>query len=128
MCTLKHTGKFISLLLICMAARWVLAQEMVKEADPVTYRVLHWDVNTGLPHDQTTCMRMDTKGFLWVGTRNGLSRFDGNTFTNFYFDSRHKGSLPGPWIWGLVEDSLHNIWIGTDQGLSRYDYKADTFS
>jgi ligand-binding sensor domain-containing protein/anti-sigma regulatory factor (Ser/Thr protein kinase) len=92
------------------------------------FRAIHWTVNEGLAHDQVSCMLKDSFGFLWIGTPNGLSRFDGSTFKNFFYDPTKKQGIVGPKIWSLVEDSLHNIWIGTDKGLSRYDRKTDTLS
>jgi hypothetical protein len=65
---------------------------------------------------------------MWIGTQDGLSRFDGNIFQNYFYDPKKPRIISGPKIQGLKEDSLHNIWIGTDKGLSRYDIKADTFS
>ena len=59
---------------------------------------------------------------------NGLNRFDGVLFKNYYHDYKDSSSLPGKRINSIVEDSLHNIWIGTNKGMSRYDYKNDRFS
>jgi len=73
-------------------------------------------------------MRKDVNGFLWIGTKIGLNRFDGSIFKTYYHDPKNKHTIAGNSILGLTEDSLHNIWIGTDRGLSRYDIKADTFS
>src|SRR5438477_5644051 len=92
------------------------------------YRSQHWTVNDGLAHDKVYCILKDANGFVWIGTEGGLSRFDGSTFKNFYYDPGKKNSIAGAHVFGLIEDSLHNIWIGTNMGLSRYDSKADTLS
>ena len=42
-----------------------------------------WSVKDGLPQDSVTCFAQDMKGFIWVGTDNGLARFDGNDFKIF---------------------------------------------
>jgi ligand-binding sensor domain-containing protein len=92
------------------------------------YRAVHWVVEDGLAHGKTYSMLKDINGFLWIGTEDGLSRFDGSTFKNYDYDPKKTGTISGMRIQGLVEDSLHNIWIGTEAGLSRYDIKADTFT
>ncbi|HMG94215.1 MAG TPA: ATP-binding protein [Chryseolinea sp.] len=93
------------------------------------YRAVHWDLEDGLSQAETYHILKDVNGFLWIGTKGGLSRFDGSTFKNYYYDPKKTGTINATSTsGGLVEDSLHNIWIGTDKGLFRYDIKADYFS
>ena len=93
------------------------------------YRAIHWGIEDGLSHGDASQMIKDTYGFLWVGTTNGLNRFDGTTFRIFYHDLSNPKSIPDDFtLLGLNEDSLHNIWIGTSKGLARYDIRADTFT
>ncbi len=93
------------------------------------YRAVNWNVNNGLAHDEVRCILRDAYGFLWFGTDGGgLSRFDGSTFNNYFYNPTQHGTVCGPAIFGLVEDSLHNIWIGTNKGLSHYDRNADTLA
>jgi len=73
-------------------------------------------------------MIKDVNGSLWIGTGNGLNRFDGRKFKIFFHDPGNPSTICGGGILGLVEDSLHNIWVGTNGGLSRYDIRADTFT
>src|SRR5262245_26138346 len=110
---------FFSILLLCSFL--VDAQEK--------YRAIHWDLEDGLSQAETYHIIKDVNGFLWIGTRGGLSRFDGSTFKNYYYDPQKEGTINASFTGGgLVEDSLHNIWIGTDKGIFRYDINADTFS
>jgi len=124
MLTKKENIFFAILFFTCESS---IAQQKSENIED-RFRVIHWTVNEGLAHDQVTCIHKDAFGFLWIGTPNGLSRFDGSTFKNYFYNPRNRQTIVGPTIWGLVEDSLHNIWIGTDKGLSRYDRKADTLS
>jgi signal transduction histidine kinase/ligand-binding sensor domain-containing protein len=93
------------------------------------YRAVHWGLDEGLSQGETYHMIKDVNGFLWIGTRYGLNRFDGNTF-KVYLPQRNnnKSIIDDHVIGGLVEDSLHNIWIGADHGLSRYNIKTDDFT
>lgn len=72
----------------------------------------------GLPSDAVTTLVADPKGGVWVGTRAGLSYFDGTTFTNF---SRGKGRLPHPYVNDILVDPDGVLWIATLGGVTRYD-------
>ena len=92
------------------------------------YRAVHWSLDEGLSQGQVEFMIKDVNGFLWLGTGNGLNRFDGRKFKIFFHDPGNPSTISDNTIVGLVEDSLHNIWAGTTRGLSRYDIRADTFT
>jgi len=125
---LKNIKKIILLFTVCFTFSFSIAQPTKNGNDGDKYRAAHWNVNNGLAHDKTYCMLKDVYGFLWIGTDGGLSRFDGSTFKNYYYDPGKKESIAGIAVFGLVEDSLNNIWIGTDKGLTCYDIKADTLT
>ncbi|GAB4422414.1 MAG: hypothetical protein OHK0039_38420 [Bacteroidia bacterium] len=75
----------------------------------------------GLPGDQVRCLLEDRAGFLWIGTRSGLSRYDGRLF---YTYSAHEGAdrLAGDLVTDIVEDRSGIIWVASlDGGLTRID-------
>ncbi len=84
-------------------------------------KLLTYTVNDGLPRNMVTCFVKDNYGYGWVGTRNGLARFDGYAF--FQYDS-----LKGLYINSLVIDGKDNLWAGTNHGLFRYDRLTDNFN
>lgn len=49
-------------------------------SQPEKYRAVHWGLDEGLSQGETYHMIKDINGFLWIGTRYGLNRFDGNSF------------------------------------------------
>ena len=67
----------------------------------------------GLCDNSVCCVNQDANGFLWIGTLNGLSRFDGEVFTSFFHDDHNPLSLSCNVVRALlpVDDGL---WIGTD--------------
>jgi len=71
----------------------------------------------GLPNTVIRALLQDYHGHIWIGTENGLNRYDGRTFICFSPDD----GLVHPFITTLLEDSSGHIWIGTENGLSRYD-------
>ncbi len=69
------------------------------------YRAVHWSLDEGLSHGQVEFMIKDVNGFLWMGTGNGLNRFDGKKFKIFFHDPGNPSSISGNTVVGLVEDS-----------------------
>lgn len=74
----------------------------------------------GLAHDRVTCVRRDSRGLLWFGTAEGLSRFDGVAFASF---GREHG-LPGAAVTDLAEASDRGFWVATERGLFRLQSNA----
>jgi ligand-binding sensor domain-containing protein/signal transduction histidine kinase len=75
-------------------------------------RVDTWTVEEGLPQDVVFAVTQTKDGYLWLGTGNGLARFDGDHF-RIYKDKDIPG-LNGSKIVKLFEDSQGRLWIGTD--------------
>ena len=80
--------------------------------------------NSGLSFDCVYAIIQDSNGFIWIGTSNGLNRFDGVKFATFY---KEDLGIHSAFITFLMEDSKGNIWIGTDHGLCMYDIRLDQF-
>ncbi|SEJ02934.1 Signal transduction histidine kinase [Dyadobacter koreensis] len=78
----------------------------------------------GLPDNRVRSFLQDSQGFLWIGTMNGLARYDGYSFRKFY---KNKNLLPGNWINDLCEDKSGLIWIATREGLGCYDPLTESF-
>jgi ligand-binding sensor domain-containing protein/signal transduction histidine kinase len=70
----------------------------------------------GLPRDQVTALLADSRGFLWLGTQEGLARFDGVQFTLFGPAEGLKNAA----IYDLIEDSGGRYWIATGGGVYRF--------
>lgn len=76
--------------------------------------------NHGLSSNEATCILRDKKGFLWIGTRDGLNRFDGTECLQFMPDPPDSNSISDNIIKSLYEDHSGTIWVGTrNGGLSR---------
>lgn len=80
-------------------------------------------VNEGLSHSNVTCILQDTKGYLWVGTEDGLNKYDGYDFTIYRNIKTDSTSLLKNCINALLEDNRGIIWISTrGGGLHHYDH------
>lgn len=80
----------------------------------------------GLKNNFVYSLLKDSKGILWIGTQNGLNRFDGSHFYNFIRSSK-TNSLPNNTINCLTEDNKGNIWGGTEKGIFKYMPASNTF-
>ena len=82
----------------------------------------------GLANNSIRYMFQDSKGFMWMGTVNGLSYYDGNSFVSIYPDPNLPISLADPRIRNMEEDSNGFLWIATLSSLySCYDLKHGRF-
>lgn len=87
----------------------------------------HVTLDDGLSHSFVQAIFQDSKGFLWVGTVNGLNRYDGYGVKVYNNIPGETNSLPHAVINTIYEDRAGNIWIGTDGGLALYNLQADNF-
>ena len=94
----------------------------------IELRSVHITTNDGIANNSIRYIFQDSKGFIWFGTLNGLSRYDGNSFVNFRPDSSDSISLADHRIRQIDEDNNGFLWINTFPDLfSCYDLKKDCF-
>ncbi len=78
--------------------------------------------------DVINCISQGRDGFLWMGTSNGLMRYDGYSFKAYTNDPQDPTSLSNNGILSIYEDREGNLWIGTEKGLNKFDRKIGNFS
>jgi signal transduction histidine kinase/streptogramin lyase len=83
-------------------------------ASTPNYITREWTSDDGLPDSRVTGVIQSHDGYLWVGTRSGLARFDGVRFT--IFDSGNTPEMQSPHVTCLFEDAERTIWIGHETG------------
>lgn len=76
----------------------------------------HITEKEGMSYNIVNCFLKDSKGMLWIGTYNGLDRYDGAHFYSYHSGSA-KNTLPDNTVHRLTEDKHGNIWGGTDNGV-----------
>ncbi len=82
----------------------------------------------GLPNTRVQCTYQDKKGWIWIGTNQGLSRFDGYKFRNFVPDPTDSSSINGDLVRVIKEDKHGNLLIGTEKGgLNIFDREKERF-
>ncbi len=97
----------------------ILASGLVSAPASPDYFTRTWQVEQGLPQNKVTAVVQTHDGYLWIGTYNGLARFDGIRFTGF--DDNNTPELHSSRITSLFEAADGTLWIGTESGdVSRY--------
>jgi PAS domain S-box-containing protein len=91
-------------------------------------RFAHFSVEQGLSQSTVQAIVQDRVGFLWLGTEEGLNRYDGYSFTIFRHDPKIIHSLPNDRINALHEDRRQRLWIGTEVGLCWFDRPTEKFT
>lgn len=87
-----------------------------------------YSTESGLTNDQIFSITQDQQGFLWMATADGVSRFDGYSFRNYYSDPNDSSTLAVSFIKKVMVDRFNNVWIsGTRSTLQRYDRTRDCF-
>ena len=86
-------------------------------AGPGTGRWHAYGLADGLPEGFVRAILQDREGYMWFGTRKGVSRYDGHSFVNF---TREDGLVDNH-VTSILQDREGNLWFGTFGGASRYD-------
>jgi signal transduction histidine kinase/ligand-binding sensor domain-containing protein/ActR/RegA family two-component response regulator len=102
-------------LLTAAAARPVLALD--PRVGLTQYHTLSWQIENGLPQNSVQALLQSRDGYLWLGTQDGLARFDGVRFTTF--DRSNTPAFQREMVRALVEDRQGGVWVATDAGLLR---------
>lgn len=88
----------------------------------------HFGLGEGLSQATVHCTFQDSYGFLWVGTEDGLNRYDGYEFRVFQHDPSDSTTISNNVIYAIHEDSEGVLWIGTASGLNRYNRFTGEFT
>lgn len=108
---------FIFVLLVALAA---------KAQQPMVFH--HVSTNEGLSNSNVKTILKDKLGFLWIGTENGLNRYDGYSFKIYSAEKGTSQNLLNNDISNLQEDKNGNIWITTEAGYMVYEREKDAFT
>ena len=121
---LKFAGKFFCILLCCLHTN-LFAQSLT---DYSNLRFEHL-VGNGLSDNDINCFLQDRQGFMWIGTNDGLNRYDGYNFKVYQPDALNKNSISSAQISSLYEDKNGLIWVGTaNGGLNSFNPKTEKFN
>jgi PAS domain S-box-containing protein len=97
------------------------------DAQTQNFQFKHLTINDGLSNSWVRSIAQDHFGFMWIGTDDGLNRFDGYTFRVYRNDIQDDSSISSSSTRIVFEDHNGALWIGTRRGLNIYDSKTERF-
>ena len=97
-------------------------------AQPPNFEFKPFTALSDITSSKTTVIIEDSIGYLWIGTEEGLFRFDGQTVYPYFMDINNPKSLPSNGINNLVLDHDNNLWIGTKNGICKYNREFNDFA
>ena len=109
------TRSVFGLMICCLSVPGVWA--LGSNASMARFSRTVWKQKDGLPQDTIRKIVQTTDGYLWLGTEEGLARFDGYDFTVF---NKDNGDLPSNAVTALAAGTDGSLWVGTTAGLVHY--------
>ena len=98
------------------------------KAEPLEFIFEHYSSDDGLPHNSICDIHQDTRGYIWLCTWFGLSRYDGENFVNYTMKPGDYSNLSHNRILSVDEDASGYLWVTTyDMNLYRFDVEAEVF-
>ncbi|HVL69969.1 MAG TPA: two-component regulator propeller domain-containing protein [Vicinamibacterales bacterium] len=116
---------WITVSALLAATAWIAAPAYADWASvPSQLRFRRLSVEQGLSASVVRVVKQDHKGFLWIGTQDGLNMYDGFRVTVFKHEPENDNSLPGSYVTSLAEsvvDGRSTLWVGTFRGLAAFE-------
>ncbi|MBL1215587.1 MAG: response regulator [Ignavibacteriae bacterium] len=109
--------------IICL--KLLFLSSIISQTKNIRFETL--DIDAGLSNNTVNCILQDKQGFMWFGTNNGLNKFDGYEFTQYFSTYGDSNSISDNLIFSICEDYSGNIWIGTSNGLNLFDPAKEKF-
>ncbi|MDP9090776.1 MAG: ATP-binding protein [Pseudomonadota bacterium] len=110
----------------CCLLLWHAA---VCAADTPGLMLEHLTPSEGMPQGTVMATLQDSQGFIWLGTEDGLVRFDGHDLVRYAYSRNSSDGLPGNFIYQIVEDQQKNLWVAVkDAGIARWNRATDSFT
>lgn len=111
--------KFFNIFLFC----FFFFQSLL--ADDLKFK--HLTIDNGLSQNTVNTIFQDHKGLIWIGTWDGLNKYDGYNFVVYRNDGRNNNSLSNKYINIVLEDKKYNMWVGTSSGLNLFNRNLEVF-
>jgi ligand-binding sensor domain-containing protein len=116
-----------TILLCFLIAFWAGRSSLQAQSSPDQFIFQHLQEKDGLSINMLNSLHQDRDGLLWIGTFDGLNRYDGDQFVVFKHEKNNPYSLLNNTVHDLCEDQQGNIWMGVENGISCYEKATGRF-
>ena len=117
--------KFISA--ICSVWFHIYITVCATEVLGQSFRFRQLTTNQGLSQNHISSILMDKKGFVWLGSEDGLNLYDGYTFVQYKHSTLDSNSIDDSYVQDILEDRQGNLWVATSAGLNLFDRETNRF-
>ncbi len=124
---LCHWKMALGMILVFCLSLWPGRNSVFSQDEVAPFHIKHYTPAEGLAAGKVISVAQDSTGYLWIGTQEGLHRYDGHDMHLYQHDSEDSCSLTNNTIEAIYVDRKGTLWIGTWNGLNRYDPTIDAF-
>ena len=111
---------------ICLICCFLCLHMLVCRAQNISFH--HLTTDDGLSHNSVISIYQDERGFMWFGTRNGVSLYNGKDFKIYQKEKNNPNSILYNDIYHITGDKRGHVYIMTNRGISDYDMEKDLFT
>lgn len=123
MLTSRPTYRIVSALILLLVVPTLHA---MAQAPDMRFKRL--TVEDGLSNNNVLALVQDQRGYIWIGTNDGLNKYDGYGFTTYRHDARDSTTLSNNAVHAVLLDEKGRLWAGTAGGLNLYHSSTGTFT
>ena len=87
----------------------------------------HINYDESFSQSMISSIHQTKKGFIWIGTSNGLMSYDGYNFIRYVYNKNNKSTISNNHINTVLEDNEKKLWVGTNNGVNLFNEKAGNF-
>ncbi|MGL5245901.1 MAG: ligand-binding sensor domain-containing protein, partial [Sarcina sp.] len=113
----------VKVILVTVILISIIPIKVMAKASPIEFSNI--TVNDGLSQSNVEYIFQDSKGYIWIGTADGLNKYNGYEFKTYRYNENLPNSILGSHIYVIKEDDEGNIWVGTSNGLSKINVLTD---
>jgi len=112
---------------VLISVIYLLIFQSASLAQENEYRFSYITTINGLSNNIVNCIVQDSQGYMWIGTSEGLNRYDGLSNKIFTKDIKDSTSIADNIIYQIFIDHLNNLWVGTENGICKYNSHQENF-
>ena len=117
-----------SLFILFFISGTLVLSSLYGQINKLSIKFDNLSIKNGLSQSSPNCIFQDTRGLMWIGTEDGLNKYDGYSFIIYKPDQNNQYSISNSRILSITEDKSGDLWVGTNGGgLNKYDRKSDRF-